>query len=337
MSVLVDSLYINDSGGLVLLKYLVAQMEERTHDVHYIFDERCAAEFAHIPEKRRTVMKASLALRRAFYAAHADEYDRILCFGNLPPAKRHKARTFTYFHNINLLAIPKALPLKTRLMSRAKRCYFRLKRNNTDLWLVQTDNTRHELVKHLGERPERVRVIPFFDVEGASPGSTDGRQGYIYVSNYTPGKNFEYLISAWTELARRGTYPELHLTLSAIPQRLKDMIDEAVNTHHARIINHGTLSKAAIMRLYPKMKATVYTAFNESFGLCLIEAMACGCDVIGPSLPYISAVCRPSATFALDAPATCADSVAAYEAGQCPHTTPTMTNEIKVLLDTILT
>jgi glycosyltransferase involved in cell wall biosynthesis len=35
----------------------------------------------------------------------------------------------------------------------------------------------------------------------------------------------------------------------------------------------------------------------ESFGLGLVEAINCGCKVIGADLPYTYAVCKPSIVF----------------------------------------
>jgi len=53
-----------------------------------------------------------------------------------------------------------------------------------------------------------------------------------------------------------------------------------------KIINHGSLEKSNIQKLYNCSKATIYPSLNESFGLGIIEALTAGCDVIGLSMVY---------------------------------------------------
>ena len=41
----------------------------------------------------------------------------------------------------------------------------------------------------------------------------------------------------------------------------------------------------------------IFPSLAESFGLGLIEAIECGCKVIGADLPYTYEVCEPSIVF----------------------------------------
>lgn len=293
---LIDSLYINNSGGLSLLHYLIDEIEKRNNDTFYLIDCRCASLFHNIPNNRKCIMKASLFNRFIWYRKYCIDYDKVLCFGNIPPQIKIKAQAYTYFHNINLLNIPSTEPLKVKIASRLKRFIFYSLKRNTDYWIVQTANTQNELINHLHETPERVKILPFYNTGSLHQNAEGNRDGYIYASNYTPQKNFEFVVDGWGKLAEQGLNPTLHLTLSNMPQELLHKIDNA-NRKGAQIINHGHLSPDELFLLYRKTKAIVYAATNESLGLCLIEAMESGCDVIAPDLPYVYCICNPSCVF----------------------------------------
>ena len=295
---LIDSLYINNSGGLVLLKYLIDKIEQKGIPTFYLLDKRCGDLFDFVPSNRKCIMKASMPNRTIWYILNKNKYNKVLCFGNIPPAiPFYHAVCYTYFHNINLLRIPKQESLKVRLLSWLKRYIYIILKRNTDYWIVQTSNTQVELVKHLRETNSRVLTIPFFNINGAYK-ENSVRTGYIYASNYTPEKNFEFIVETWKRMAMKNITPILHLTLGNAPKSMTDKIQDAIN-YGAKIINHGSVSQEVLFSLYRGSKAIVYAAVNESLGLCLIEAMENGCDVIGPNLPYISAICTPSASFSI--------------------------------------
>lgn len=329
--ILVDALYIDGSGGLVLLRYLADELEKRQLYPYYIIDVRCGKEFEDIPIGQKCIMKASLRARRKWYKENSHQFDKVLCFGNIPPSVPiHNSTCYTYFHNINMLNIPSQLPLKIKLLSWLKRVVYILLKTNTDYWIVQTDNTKDELVKHLKETSERVKIIPFYNIERSLYDNTN-RKGYVYASNYNSHKNFEFVVEVWAEMARNGITPELHLTLGDAPTELFEKIKLA-NKIGARIINHGMISQRDLFSLYRQCKALVYAAINESLGLCLIEAIENGCDVIAPELPYVHAICKPSKTFNINCIESLIQAILEYEKGICTKTQITVHNQIDEMI-----
>lgn len=308
--ILIDSLYVNNSGGLVLLQYLVSILENRKYNTFYLIDERCGLKFLHIPDNRKCVMKASMYLRYKWYKKNINRFTKVLCFGNIPPPITVNSDVFTYFHNINLLNIPSSEQLKVKILSRFKRLIFRYLKKNTTKWVVQTENTKKELLRNLKEDESRVKILPFYNIVGSFK-ENDKRNGFIYASNYTVQKNFEFVVSCWEALAGIGFVEPLHLTLSNAPSSLIDMIRNA-NKNGANIINHGKISQVDLFKEYNESKAIIYAATNESLGLCLIEAYANGCDIIAPDLPYISSICIPSETFKLNSQKSFIDAVLNY-------------------------
>ena len=57
--ILLDSVYINDGGGLILLKYLIAEIEKRNLDVYYLCDSRTIANFSNIEKSKIKFIKNS--------------------------------------------------------------------------------------------------------------------------------------------------------------------------------------------------------------------------------------------------------------------------------------
>lgn len=329
---LVDSLYINNSGGLVLLKYLVKKLQENKLNFLILIDERCSGEFNSIINKR--IVKASLWNRYLFYAIHGKDFTKVFCFGNIPPPIKLKVPIYTYYHNINLLIIPHNLNLYNSLLSNLKRLLFLIYKKNTNYWIVQTSNTKKALIEALNEFDSRVLILPFYDIPTIDNCIDNCKTDYLYVSNYTQQKNHILLIESWIKLAELGVFPILHLTLKNYPLTLQKKI-ELAQSKGAKINNHGTINKTQLFNLYRKCKATVYTSVNESFGLGLIEALSLGCDVIGPNLPYIHSVCCPSETFNIESVDSLVNSILKYENGNSIKSKLIVHNEINSLIQLI--
>ena len=326
--VLIDSLYINVSGGLRLLQYLVRELERRDVDFHLLADSRCTGLFDDLPSV--DYLEASLLNRARWYRRDMSQFSSVLCFGNIPAPRKLDIPVYTYFHNINMLKIPAQLPAKIRIMSWLKRLVYRGLKKNTDYWVVQTENTGNELVKHLKEKRERVKIIPFYNIVGSSKDSSD-REGYVYASTYNPHKNFEFIVDGWGALAKSGITPTLHLTIEQAPSELQAKIEAAQNAG-AQIINHGSMPQQALFSLFRQCRALVYAAINESLGLCLIEAMENGCDIIAPDLPYVYSVCKPSVAFSLKSMDSFVKAIAQYENGTCDKTESLAQNQIEEMI-----
>ena len=113
---LVDSVFINNGGGLVLLKYLVDYLESEFQDVFYLLDIRTEVYFKHIPVLRKKYISNSLMERHFFYQANKMKFDQVLCFGNLPPTIRLNSKVLVYFHQPLFLEIPKGFSFKNKFI-----------------------------------------------------------------------------------------------------------------------------------------------------------------------------------------------------------------------------
>ena len=327
--ILLDAPYISSGGGLRLLEYLVDELRRRQVDFYLISDDRCKGKFdqlAHVD-----YITQSLRVRNAWYRQHdLSAFSAVLCFGNIPVPVRMQVPVYTYFHNINLLTLEGFPTLKERAKAWLKRQVYRRYRRNTDYWLVQTENTRTELVRHLHERPERVKLMPFYQILSSFHVRGHG-EDYVYVSDYFKPKQHAELLDAWLQLHDRGIDRTLHLT---VPDRALEILAriDAVTRLGARVVNHGFIPFEEVPQLYAASKAIVYPSLNESLGLGIIEALEAGCDVIAADRPYVHAICQPSSVFDPHSPASIADAVERYERGSRPKSSLLIHDQIDELI-----
>lgn len=295
--ILVDSIYINYSGGKVLLDYLVEALEKAQIKAFYLFDARVNDSYSTIPVTRKIYMEASVINRIKFYSSNYKRFSRILCFGNIPPfIKLKNTQVFTYFHNTLILQTPKKYLLKNRIKVLLFRMLVWVVKSNTDKWVVQSSNVASLLHKKLGVNQEHIITIPFYRDIGKCNESVSRSKGFIYASTGASHKNHERLLAAWIELYNEGKSPELHLTIPPNKQALINKIKE-LNNKGLKIINHGFLPNHKLMELYCQTEFFIFPSLSESFGLPLIEGVESGCKIIASDLPFTFAVVQPSLTF----------------------------------------
>lgn len=331
--ILIDSLYINNSGGLRLLEYLIEKLLMRNVDFYLLADSRCMGRFNACKHVR--YMKASLWERKKFYQIKKNRFSSILCFGNIPPQVKMDVPVYTYFHNINLLTLAEARTVKVKVVSWLKREVFKHYKVNTDYWLVQTSNTAKELINHLGESSERVKLMPFYELpDGVSELAKQPHgDDYVFVAIHVLGKGHEELLDAWRLLHRKGIDKTLHLTVQEDSPFI-EKINEAQN-EGVKIVNHGVIPFLEVFDLYKQSKAIIYPSHNESLGLGIVEAITAGCDVIGSDLSFIHSICNPSGVFNPYSPESIADAVMEYEKGESQKSKLFIHNQIDELIELI--
>lgn len=333
MKLLIDALYINESGGLRLLEYLVASLRKRGISFHLVADIRCKGRFDALPSIE--YMRASMGNKASLFYRDLSDYTSVLCFGNIPPTKRVTIPVYTYFHNINLLTLAEAHTLPVKIKSWLKREVFKYYKKNTDYWLVQTTNTANELEKNLGDRPERVKLMPFYELPEGVHDIAKQQHGddYVFVAIHVPGKSHEELLEAWHILHLKGVDKTLHLTVqkeSPFCEKIKEAQKEGV-----KVVNHGVIPFKEVFDLYKHSKAIIYPSHNESLGLGIVEAVTAGCDVIGSDLPFLHSLCKPSEVFDPYTPESIADAVIKYEIGGSKKSELLIYNHIDELIELI--
>ena len=329
--ILIDSLYINNSGGLRLLDYLVRRLNEKAIPFFLLADIRCLGKFDYCKHVR--YVKASLYKRKLFYKENGSMFSSVLCFGNIPAPVQLEVPVYTYFHNINLLTLSEASSIKELLVMWLKRLVFRYYKKNTNYWLVQTINTQKELCRHLDESEKKVILMPFYELpEDINLLKNDYHgEDYVFVSNYTGAKGHEELLDAWRLLHEHGIDKTLHLT---VPRECSEFISkiDKVKAEGVNVENHGFIPFDKVLDLYRKSKAIVYPSHNESLGLGLVEAIEAGCDVLASNLPFVFSVCTPTLVFDPYTPESIANAIMKYEKGEGKRPQLLIRNQLDELL-----
>lgn len=296
--ILIDAIYINNSGGKILIDYLIEQLELSELNVFYLLDKRIRGIHPDIkPTNRIYYLDGSLIQKHRFYHQHGNEFTKILCFGNFPPDIKLRPIVFTYFHQLLFILAPKELTFYTRLLVQMKTAVFRYSASNSDFWLVQSEQVREELCNKYKQIPDnRVLVLPFYPPLNNETERQRKKNKFIYVSTGYLYKNHNRLLQAFIIFFDKHKTGELHLTIGDEFKELKKYIKQLQGLGYP-IVNHGFVSRNALAEIYLSSEFAFYPSLAESFGLGIVEAIENGCKVIASDLPWLYAVCEPSGVF----------------------------------------
>lgn len=294
--ILIDALYINNSGGKILLDYLVNRLMPYDN-VFFLFDDRCVESYKHVPGSRKLYLKASLHKRDRFYRRKGVEFKRVLCFGNLAPTRHLKGDVYTYFHQPLFLNIPKTFNFKDRLQFRLKAFLFGQLLQNTDKVLVQSPNMARLCECKFNYSVGKTVVLPFYPDEDLHDEGNHTAGNYIYVSGGSPHKNHIRLIEAFCSAYDISQFGQLTLTIALGSSPCLEALIQKKRDAGYPIRNIGFVDRKTLVKEYNDSEYLIFPSLEESFGLGLVEAIECGCKVIGADRPYTYQVCTPSLTF----------------------------------------
>ena len=296
--ILIDAQYINEGGGKVLLYYLIENFEKMDIDFFFLLDERIRYDLPTIKSSNRIeFLSGSFLKRHWFYKRNRNRFSKVFCFANLPPSIRLKCEVFTYFQNVVFLEVPNEYSKLQKIKFDLKRQVLKYFDPNTTCWLVQSDLVKNKLQSKLDVNSAKVLVLPFYpQFEKCTTNVIRERQTYIYVSNGMPHKNHIRLINVFCEFYDRYKKGKLILTIGEDFPVLTTLIADKVKKGYP-IENIGFVDRATLQKLYLHSEFLIFPSLTESFGLGLIEAIECGCKILGADLAYTYEVCEPSIVF----------------------------------------
>ena len=163
--------------------------------------------------------------------------------------------------------------------------------------IINSESLRSEITQHLDVDPSKLRLIPeAVDHQLFKPGDAHAARARVapygvtkpfvlFVSSLWPYKNCDGLLRAWA-LARREL-PEHQLVVVGAPRdqdyatQLRDLASELGIL--GDVVFTGGVPLEATVDFYQSADVFVYPSLNETFGLPILEAMACGCPVVTSS------------------------------------------------------
>lgn len=221
--------------------------------------------------------------------------DTVLCFGNLPPLFRQRARVFVYLQNIYLLDDSRLrdLPLKVRTRLRLERFWLRRCLRNAEV-IVQTQ-TMADMVQATLKKSAHIR--PFYALLECAARDTSPEYDFLFVASGEAHKNHLRLFQAWEKLALSGLTPKLAITFEPGPSGEVGRALDHARKSGAQIIYLGSRKKPEMPKLYAKARFLIYPSLFESFGLPLLEAAQAGLPIIASERDYVRDVVVPLETF----------------------------------------
>lgn len=297
--ILVDGVYINEGGGLVLLEYLINFLEKQSSDFFYLLDKRTESFFSKfIDPKKCDFIDNGFFSRYKFYSENKKSFKTIFCFGNLPPFCRTESNVIVYFHQKLFLEIPSDFPKSEKIKFKIKQIILGFFSINANYWLVQNNSVANLLaVKYLRGNIEQVKVLPFYpEINFANFSGEKEANSFIYVSNSSPHKNHIRLIDAFCDAIDRNIKAKLILTVPLSDVKLCEILDKKISDGYP-IENLGFIDRTQLIEFYWKAEFLIFPSLSESFGLGLVEAIDAGCKVIASDLDYTYDVCIPSLVF----------------------------------------
>jgi glycosyltransferase involved in cell wall biosynthesis len=195
-----------------------------------------------------------------------------------------------HFKTMHAFTTPDALTPGTRLYRRLS--YPRSARI-ADAIIINSDSLRTEVLRYLQVDPGKLKLIHeavdhdlFKPGDGGQARAAVARYGVtnpfvLFVSSLWPYKNLEGLLRAWAiargDLAGR----QLAVIGAGADKYVASLRSLAVELGIASdVIFVGGVPLEETVWFYRAADAFVYPSLNETFGLPILEAMACGCPVV---------------------------------------------------------
>lgn len=296
--ILIDSVFVNVGGTKVLLEYLLESIDKNLVDDYFLLldyrnENRMQVDISQFSHQYVN----GFLERKKFYKCKGKSFTKILCFGNIPPnIKLPSAKVLTYFHQQLFLNVPSDFSWQKKLMYFIKVQILKILRNNTDLWLVQSELMKAELARKYDLEPKLIEVLPFYPTIKGDSKYTREKNTFIYVSDATPHKNHYRLIMAFCKFYDKYKVGKLTLTIPENAVQLIEYLNTKISENYP-IVNIGFIDRKSLYRHYSRNEYLIFPSLAESFGLGLVEAIDCGCKIIAADLPYTYQVCEPSITF----------------------------------------
>ncbi|HEY7877389.1 MAG TPA: glycosyltransferase family 4 protein [Gemmatimonadaceae bacterium] len=163
---------------------------------------------------------------------------------------------------------------------------------HVDAWIAVSAHTG-DVTRRLFALPSGPDAVIYNPVEGPSPlvpymSRTPGH--VAFAGTLTAKKGIEFLIDAWPEVFASHPEATLHVygkgsadgsTEARLAQRLPVPTRSSVHFH-------GHVDRPTLISALSQAQVAVFPSLTETFGLCAVESMACGCPTI-----YTKLSCGP--------------------------------------------
>lgn len=279
----IEASHINNGGSLILLKFLLKELEKcQIHVVVYI-------KYRHIYEDLSNSLFQYIELRKTSSLRTLFRYMRkrsnVLFFCSLPPFVFCQ-NSYVYFHSEYYSCKP-GLNGSNKTFSEKVKSYvyyywISIFKKNVQSFFCQTSLVEKNLKKTYSLIPI---ILPFYSLPVADNIVYCKEYDFFYPAIGTKHKNHILLFEAFEKLLshRKAT---LAVTISEQFENLFFYINKINTKYPNSIINLGYCNEKQLELSYKKSKALIFPSTMESLGLPLIEALTFGLKVMSSDLEY---------------------------------------------------
>jgi len=338
--ILIDSIYIHNSGGRALLEILINYTQTQQKDSYYFLIDSRLDKFLvnKIPADNYKILDASEKNRRKFYIQNKIKFTFFVCFSNVPPPITLKRPVIIYFHNDLILNAKNSnFGLLQRFKFYLKKRYIFFRMNEAYFWVVQSRIMKENLNKYLRINLSKIYIFPFFEKFSPIPEIRLVPNTFLYVASLSKNKNHKKLIQAFIEASLK-TNKTFTLKLTLTPTEFEKIsIETNYKKSNFELINLGVLKKESLIYYYQEANFLIYPSLKESFGLPLIEATNFSLKIIASDLPYVHEIIKPSLTFDPYSVESISKSILkAMETDNLPETKVLVENKLDNFMDFII-
>lgn len=157
-----------------------------------------------------------------------------------------------------------------------------------DAIIMVSNDLRRRLVQHLKVPETKIKVVhegvssaykPLKNASRIKQKHHISRPFIFHVSNLSPKKNPKTLLKAFSQLVKKGFDLELVIAGAKWTSRyVKRMIEKFNLASNVKIL--GYVPEQDLIYLYNAAELFFYPSLHETFGLPVLEAMACGTPVV---------------------------------------------------------
>lgn len=199
-------------------------------------------------------------------------------------------RQIVYFHNVLLIQNNYRFSFRKKseriyaVYSKLLAPYIRHSWKKTAAIVVQGQSVKEQLGRYFPEN--RIYVCePEIKINAAPNRAKCGIKGFIYPSSALVYKNMEIIVEAVEEMERKGESIEILFTISGTENPYaRKILNMAKSTKGIKLI--GYQDRQSILEKYQQY-GLIITSRLESFGMPILEAMACQTVVVALDMPYV--------------------------------------------------
>lgn len=208
----------------------------------------------------------------------------------IAPSMNVSWSTVIHMKTMHAFTTPESIPFLNRTFRRFN--YPRSARV-ADAIIINSESMRSEVESYLKPDPRKLRLIyeavdhdRFKQGDANAARANVSRYGItkrfaLFVSSLWPYKNCEGLLRAWALAGEQVADRQLVIVGGGAEQYVAQLKSLAIDLGiGSDVLFVGKVPNPEIAVFYQAADVLVYASLNETFGLPILEAMACGCPVV---------------------------------------------------------